>query len=218
MNVQPFGPNTIALNFQKPNAVYVDVKVARLKRMESVSLLRNVSVLKPLFKHDFEKNFRIFSIGMHPCEGPNEEYGPIKSCPPNTCDAIGKLFKCAAPPDEMPMGCVCKIGFRRNVLNKCVSEEECKFDKFAYLNILQLIFFCLLGQKCTEPFTYWGDNFRCPGNTCAGYFAAPYIRCAAELNPPKDCICIIDYYRNSKGECVHKGQCKVKNSFLQISF
>ncbi|XP_026751494.2 venom serine protease inhibitor-like [Galleria mellonella] len=68
------------------------------------------------------------------CSGQNEVYDtcpPI--CPPQTCDAIGKIYHCPnipANPTEVPgyckPACRCISKYFRNQNNECVSVEECK--------------------------------------------------------------------------------------------
>ncbi|XP_028178877.1 zonadhesin-like isoform X7 [Ostrinia furnacalis] len=49
-----------------------------------------------------------------------------RSCPPETCESIGRLYKCAA--EEPTQGCKCIDGYYRDTNNKCIPKDQCPKD------------------------------------------------------------------------------------------
>lgn len=47
-------------------------------------------------------------------------------CPPDTCRAHGKFYKCQViPTDVCRKGCKCKPNYKRNYKGKCVPIDHC---------------------------------------------------------------------------------------------
>ncbi|KAL0832214.1 hypothetical protein ABMA28_001665 [Loxostege sticticalis] len=130
--------------------------------------------------------------------GPNEEETDQKrSCPPETCESRGRLYKCAA--EEPTRGCKCKDGYYRNRNNECIPEDEC--PKSPNIQIV-----CGPNEEETD------QKRSCPPETCES--RGRLYKCAAE-EPTRGCKCKVGYYRNRNNECIPEDECP-KSPNIQI--
>ncbi|KAF9417866.1 hypothetical protein HW555_005163 [Spodoptera exigua] len=60
------------------------------------------------------------------CNRPNEHYESCPpSCPPQTCESIGRKYKCPITTAVCKGACRCDKGYYRNKIGECILKEDC---------------------------------------------------------------------------------------------
>lgn len=134
------------------------------------------------------------------CEqcGPNERYS---NCTNSgcfgalTCAEKGCTKKCnKIKPEDCKKGCICEKGYLRDRNDTCILEEKCP-------------------SKCTKPNEVFVEcPGTCPARTCG--INDCLLKCGKPLEvgdpkcPPPACICASGFFRNPKGDCVKRENCR----------
>ncbi|XP_045764412.1 zonadhesin-like isoform X3 [Maniola jurtina] len=119
--------------------------------------------------------------------GQNEVIGCQSTCPPQTCESIGKIYPCPLQPAVCRPECRCKEDFFRNKIGQCISKEDC--------------------LKCTGPNEYFSCGGACD-NVCATLATQSQTNCSivnVVCNPM--CYCEQGYARDSNNTCVPISEC-----------
>ncbi|PZC85306.1 hypothetical protein B5X24_HaOG201802 [Helicoverpa armigera] len=127
------------------------------------------------------------------CSEPHTVYDPCPpSCPPQTCESIGKKYSCPAVilGEEKCNGtCRCEKDYYRNKLGECISKTDC--------------------LKCTGPNEFFSCGGACD-NVCATLSQQNQTNCPIiniKCNPM--CYCEKGYARDENGTCIPIEQCPV---------
>ncbi|GBP53684.1 Zonadhesin [Eumeta japonica] len=149
------------------------------------------------------------------CTKSNQIYDSCwSSCPPGTCDSIGKQYECPEQPvpgDSKCVGkCRCRKGYYTNSKGECVSESECEKCESES------------GSDESEDCEDGGTKEpKCPKNevysTCIQGQCGPKnctqlgksVACR-KIDPKyckKGCICAEGYLRDEHGKCIPKDKC-----------
>nr|XP_034824830.1 zonadhesin-like [Maniola hyperantus] len=121
------------------------------------------------------------------CFGENEIRGCGLNCPPQTCESIGREYRCPPQTKECRIECRCKEGFFRNKIGECISKEDC--------------------LNCTGPNEYFSCGGACD-NVCATLANQSQANCPIVnivCNPK--CYCEEGYARDSNNTCVLISEC-----------
>ncbi|XP_052738623.1 zonadhesin [Bicyclus anynana] len=126
------------------------------------------------------------------CYGQNEERGCKSTCPPETCEAIGKRYPCPLQPAVSTPACRCKKGYYRNVKGVCISKENC--------------------LKCTRPNEYFDCDVECD-NVCETLATQNRTNCPiVNIVCNEKCYCLDGFARDSNNTCIPVSQCPNNNS------
>lgn len=139
----------------------------------------------------------------------------LNPCPPDTCRAHGKTFKCR-PIDVCIKGCKCKLNYKRNPKGKCILIDQC-CTYYTYIismkKMIKTTYMCVDDhQKCDGPNEVYSrcENDECQ-KTCRNnaIFSNTRYRCKGKCEP--GCICEKGYVKNDHGKCVRPDDCGIKN-------
>nr|UPQ64758.1 zonadhesin-like protein 2 [Plectrocnemia conspersa] len=109
------------------------------------------------------------------------------SCPPQTCDAIGKMFKCAKLPCKP--ACKCKFNYRRNSNGICIPIKKCPSIKCTGINEVY--------DPCPPD---------CLDERCESLYD-PLMCTAVVRECSPRCVCKTGYLRDKNGVCIPKESC-----------
>nr|QZP43462.1 zonadhesin-like protein 1 [Pseudoips prasinana] len=122
------------------------------------------------------------------CNGPHEYYDSCApTCPPQTCESIGKVYHCPRAPQVCKGACRCEKGYFRNKIGDCISKANC--------------------LKCKGPHEYFSCGGACD-NVCATLSEQNQSNCPIiniKCNPM--CYCEEGYARDDSNTCIPIDQC-----------
>ncbi|KAJ8732169.1 hypothetical protein PYW08_014899 [Mythimna loreyi] len=122
------------------------------------------------------------------CNKPHEHYDPCApSCPPQTCESIGRTYKCPITTAVCKGACRCDKGYYRNKIGECISEKNC--------------------LKCKGPHEYWSCGSACD-NVCETLYKQNQTNCPiVNIQCNKMCYCEEGYARDKNNICIRIDKC-----------
>ncbi|XP_075970402.1 uncharacterized protein LOC142972888 isoform X3 [Anticarsia gemmatalis] len=119
------------------------------------------------------------------CTKANEYYDECaQTCPPQTCESIGKTYNCPIQPLVCRGACRCIEGYYRNQTGDCIPQKDCPPS-------------CGMNEEYNT----------CANGGCRRWNCSQYILCIDPLECKGGCICIEGYSRTKNGTCIPENQC-----------
>ncbi|XP_041976212.1 zonadhesin-like isoform X2 [Aricia agestis] len=121
------------------------------------------------------------------CNKPNEITGCKNACPPRTCEAKDREYKCRPRPQFCEPDCVCAPGFYRNAGGNCVTKEQC--------------------DQCSGPNEFFSCGGACD-NVCSELSIRNQTKCdIINIKCNDKCYCLEGFARDAKGICIPIKKC-----------
>ncbi|KAJ8732616.1 hypothetical protein PYW07_015215 [Mythimna separata] len=122
------------------------------------------------------------------CNKPHEHYDSCApSCPPQTCESIGKTYECPITAAVCRGACRCDKGYYRNKIGDCIPEKKC--------------------LECKGPHEYWSCGSACD-NVCATLYKQNQTNCPIQnIKCNEMCYCEKGYARDKNKVCIPIDKC-----------